>query len=439
MTSMPENAPDPVEATEPQPTTAQTRAVARRRRGRRRALVAGTSIGALALGVGSAVGVANAYKTVELDVDGETRTVTTFAGDVQGLLAEEGVEVGERDVVAPGVTASLDGESDVVVRTGKKLTVAVDGDEHDVWLTAVDASEALNLLHQRGSDVQLVASRSQDRAELPIELHDGEQVAVVHDGEVDVTDGSDDLGAVLDTTDVTVDDDDLVSVATAHDAGVTPDDLADLPDGADVPQVAVVVERVEVEKVKKTRAIDHDTVTEESAKRYEDLDPKVRTEGKDGVRTVVREVTTVDGKVVSSEKVSSKVTREPVTEVLVEGTKERPEPEPEPAATTSGATYSGSNRQIGQQMAAARGWTGSEWTCLESLWTRESGWSHTAANPSSGAYGIPQSLPGSKMATAGSDWQSNPATQIEWGLGYIADRYGSPCGAWAHSESVGWY
>jgi hypothetical protein len=90
-------------------------------------------------------------------------------------------------------------------------------------------------------------------------------------------------------------------------------------------------------------------------------------------------------------------------------------------------------------MAADRGWSGGQWSCLDSLWQRESNWDPTARNPSSGAFGIPQSLPGSKMATAGSDWETNPATQIAWGLGYIGDRYGTPCGAWAHSESHNWY
>ena len=94
---------------------------------------------------------------------------------------------------------------------------------------------------------------------------------------------------------------------------------------------------------------------------------------------------------------------------------------------------------MGQQMAAQRGWTGSEWTCLEKLWERESSWNPNAENPSSGAYGIPQSLPGNKMASAGSDWKTNAATQIKWGLDYIAGRYSTPCGAWEHSESSGWY
>ena len=77
--------------------------------------------------------------------------------------------------------------------------------------------------------------------------------------------------------------------------------------------------------------------------------------------------------------------------------------------------------------------------CLDSLWERESHWNVYADNPNSSAYGIPQALPGSKMASAGADWATNPVTQIRWGLGYIQDRYGSPCGAWGHSQSHGWY
>ncbi|MGI5154566.1 lytic transglycosylase domain-containing protein [Microbispora sp. CA-102843] len=98
----------------------------------------------------------------------------------------------------------------------------------------------------------------------------------------------------------------------------------------------------------------------------------------------------------------------------------------------------GSNKALGKQMAEARGW-GGEWGCLEKLWDKESHWNERAMNRYSGAYGIPQSLPGSKMASAGSDWQTNPATQIKWGLGYIAGRYKTPCGAWGHSQSTGWY
>ncbi len=89
--------------------------------------------------------------------------------------------------------------------------------------------------------------------------------------------------------------------------------------------------------------------------------------------------------------------------------------------------------------AQTYGWTAGQFSCLDSLWTRESRWNYRAQNSSSGAYGIPQALPGSKMASYGSDWQTNPVTQIKWGLSYIKSRYGSPCSAWGHSESFGWY
>ncbi|MGH8825096.1 MAG: lytic transglycosylase domain-containing protein [Jiangellaceae bacterium] len=96
-------------------------------------------------------------------------------------------------------------------------------------------------------------------------------------------------------------------------------------------------------------------------------------------------------------------------------------------------------RSAAREMLGEYGWGEDQFGCLDSLWTRESNWNHRAQNPSSGAYGIPQSLPGGKMASAGADWQTNPLTQIEWGLGYIRDVYGSPCGAWGHSQSTGWY
>lgn len=88
---------------------------------------------------------------------------------------------------------------------------------------------------------------------------------------------------------------------------------------------------------------------------------------------------------------------------------------------------------------AAMGFGGDQNNCLLSLWNRESGWRTNAYNRSSGAYGIPQSLPGSKMANYAADWRTNYQTQVMWGLIYITGRYGSPCGAWAHSERVGWY
>ena len=100
---------------------------------------------------------------------------------------------------------------------------------------------------------------------------------------------------------------------------------------------------------------------------------------------------------------------------------------------------SGSPESIAKSMLASFGWPSSQFSCLEPLWAHESGWNVTATNPSTGAYGIPQADPGSKMASAGPDWKSSAATQIKWGLTYIKATYGSPCGAERHEKAKGWY
>jgi hypothetical protein len=130
------------------------------------------------------------------------------------------------------------------------------------------------------------------------------------------------------------------------------------------------------------------------------------------------------------------------------GVKPKPTPTPTPTPTPAKSSSSssagapsapapdpGSAKAIAYQMVHARGWGDDQYSCLVSLWNRESGWRVNASNPS-GAYGIPQALPGSKM---GPGWQTDANVQISWGLGYIQGRYTNPCGAWAHSQSSGWY
>ncbi len=108
-------------------------------------------------------------------------------------------------------------------------------------------------------------------------------------------------------------------------------------------------------------------------------------------------------------------------------------------APAAGTPDPGTAKEIALQLVTARGWGIDQYDCLVALWNKESRWNVYAQNASSGAYGIPQALPGSKMASAGADWATNPVTQITWGLGYVEARYGDPCGAWAHSQRVGWY
>lgn len=153
---------------------------------------------------------------------------------------------------------------------------------------------------------------------------------------------------------------------------------------------------------------------------------EVREEGQPGKRVVTYDIQKKDGKEVSRKKIQEIIAFQPVPTIVARGTKVV-------------VTDPSENVQIGRRLAAGRGWGEDQFYCLYQLWSRESGWSTTAGNPSTGAYGIPQALPGSKMAANGSDWRFNPSTQISWGLGYVAGRYGNPCSAWNTFQSRGWY
>lgn len=150
---------------------------------------------------------------------------------------------------------------------------------------------------------------------------------------------------------------------------------------------------------------------------------QVQTPGADGSQSVTYEVVIQDGKEVSRTKIAAITTKEMVKQVEVVGAKL-----PTPTNPTEA-------QALGHQMMLAYGFGEDQWPCLLTLWNHESGWRVNASNPS-GAYGIPQALPGSKM---GAGWQTDAAAQIQWGLGYVKGRYGTPCGAWSSWQSKGWY
>jgi hypothetical protein len=183
---------------------------------------------------------------------------------------------------------------------------------------------------------------------------------------------------------------------------------------------------------------------------------KVQTQGQEGIFETTNLVQRAGSQTTSTNSLASWVKKAPVNKVVLVGTKVRvaaparkavrkqsasSSSSPRSSASQNATATMGTTMPVGQaqqyasQQVSARGWDGGQFTCLVQLWQRESGWSVTAHN-ASGAYGIPQALPGSKM---GPGWQSDATVQINWGLGYIAGRYGTPCGAWAHSQSTGWY
>ena len=157
---------------------------------------------------------------------------------------------------------------------------------------------------------------------------------------------------------------------------------------------------------------------------------RIKTAGVTGQRQVTYLVTTQDGQETERELIADVLLVEAVNQVTLIGTMSVP---------AAPAVSAGTAQEIAKRMVADRGWSDVEYDCLYQLWKKESNWRVNAHNKSSGAYGIPQSLPGNKMASVADDWMTNPETQITWGLKYIANRYDTPCGAWGHSQVRNWY
>ncbi len=297
----------PDEATAATPATGTATAAAPRRR---RWLPVTAGAAALVLGAGTA-GYAHAHKDVVLDVDGRLQDVSTFAGSVEGLLAQEGVVVGERDTVS--ASGALTDGLEVVVRHANAVTVSMDGTEQVVWTTALSAQEALEDLSSRATSVALVASRSSagGRAELPLDLTVRGAAEVHVDGQVlTVPEADATVAGVLGELGITLGPLDRVQVV--RDAGG---------------EVDVVVQRVVVENVTTTHEVPFTSREQQDAALFTG-ERAVAQAGVPGVRTLVERVTTVDGAEQSRVPVTDAVTQAPVEEVVSVGTKARPAPKP---------------------------------------------------------------------------------------------------------------
>ncbi len=282
--------------------------------GRSRRVVRLSVLGAVAVVlVTGSIAVARAHKTVTLDVDGEVVQVGTFAGSVEGLLEDRGVEIGSRDVVAPDPGAALASGDEVVVRHARALTVLTDGAETTVWTTALTADEALESLSARGEDVRLVPSRSTGgtRPSLAVELRADGPVEVVVDGRTErVADGSVGLEAVFADLGVSLAAHDRVTIAPPATPGGP---------------MTVLVQRVVVREVATVSEVPFTTVTEASAELYRG-ESRTVTAGVPGELRSVHRVVLVDGAEESRRLLEEAVTREPVTAVVHEGTRARPAP-----------------------------------------------------------------------------------------------------------------
>ena len=195
---------------------------------------------------------------------------------------------------------------------------------------------------------------------------------------------------------------------------------------------APITEKIVVEQV----AIPYETVTKNTTNSTTGTTNKVIQQGKDGLKEVTYKVKYQNNVEIEKNVVSEVVIKEPVDKIV------------QVQKVTSRSTLPRNYKATGsvyeyQQYAKAKcyeyGWSESDFNCVVYLWNKESGWNPTAYNKRSGAYGIPQALPATKMASAGSDYMTNYKTQINWGLRYIKSRYGTPTAAYNHSQTKGWY
>jgi len=217
-----------------------------------------------------------------------------------------------------------------------------------------------------------------------------------------------------------------LGVVLADDEAVSVDPTAPVVEG-----MKVVVDDVERSTVTEVQVVEHESEEQPDAALVEGT-KIVETPGRDGRSSVTYIVEKVAGTVVSRTPVTSVVESEVQDEVVRVGTLKIPDAGAKVLSPSQA-------RALARSMLADRGWDGEQFACLDKLWTKESNWRVTAANSSSGAYGIPQAYPGTKMGSVAPDWRTNAKTQITWGLGYIAGRFGTPCAAWNHSQARGWY
>ena len=361
-------------------------------------------------------------KTVELVVDGQPHSVQTTAMDVGQVITGQGYRLTAHDLLAPAASSPVKDGTRIVLRRGRLLHLNVDGVATDVWTTAPTVAQALAELGYAGGDFVSV-SRSQ---RLPLGVTDlairtPRLITIVHDGRRDIVTTTDaNVGEVLEDLNIGLGPRDTMSVPVT--APVTPGEV-------------ITIHRVASKIVTRQSALPYPIVRRPDPTMLVGQ-TKIIKAGRKGLARVTYSYVYVDGKIAGVTKLSSVVIRKPVTQVEKVGTKRARLSVA--SAPTAPVPTAGTARAIARQLIGSYGWGDAQYNCLDALWTNESHWNVHAENPS-GAYGIPQALPGSKMSTAGPDWQDNATTQIKWGLGYISSRYGTPCGAWSYWEANGWY
>ena len=357
------------------------------------------------------------HKTITIEVDGDVRTVTAFGSTVQDVLSSHQVTLDAQDAVFPSAASAVSDGDLIVVRTMRAVDVEIDGTLQTIRSTALTVGEVLDELGPRADGATVSASRGDAVGRTQLKISTLKDVTIAIDAQqIAVVTTEESVREVLATAGVVLFPGDVVSVDLS--SAVVTGQVITVGRAGESATVLTEVLPFVVEEIQDPKLVVGQRV--------------VKQTGRVGQAVTTYDVTLVGGVETERVVVAQQVTAEPQNEIVHLGTMELPDP-------ALVQVDPGTARALGQSMALEKGWGEDQYACLESLWTKESKWNVSAANASSGAYGIPQALPGSKMASAGADWRTNAATQIAWGLGYIENRYATPCGAWSHSKTKGWY
>lgn len=439
-----------------------------------------------------------ARKSVALNINGQTTQVTTYAMTATRLLEEQGVDIKTHDIVTTSSGDQLANHAVVTVQSAYQTTINIDGTSVPFWTVATSADQLLGFFEENQNNAAKITvdiKNVYNQLTGGLVINQSGPVTVIADGKSSVApNGKLPAASILDSKGIVLNKEDRVNVEKDGDetilrvrrvthgeetrTSVIPFSTQTIIDPnlaegqADVRQQGVNGEKTQV----------YDVTYVDGVAESETLKSETVTS------MAIDQIIAVGAAKSDTNKGSDKKSDSADNGKADSGSNNQHESSNNNAGNTGGNTGNtgntgnsgnsgntgntgntggGTNNNSGSSgsdsgttttpsgrlwhatvaqaqayaagAAAQRGWTGNDWDCLVKLWTRESSWLWYAENASSGAYGIPQSLPADKMAAFGANYRDDAAVQIDWGLWYIAQAYGSPSKAWQHSEQVGWY
>ena len=441
-----------------------------------------------------------ARKSVALNINGQTTQVTTYARTATRLLEEQGVDIKTHDIVTTSSGDQLANHAVVTVQSAYQTTINIDGTAVPFWTVATSADQLLGFFEENQNNAAKITvdiKNVYNQLTGGLVINQSGPVTVIADGKSSVApNGKLPAASILDSKGIVLNKEDRVSVEKDSEetrTSVIPFSTQTIIDPnlaegqADVRQQGVNGEKTQVydvtyvDGVAESETLKSETVTsmaidqiiavgaaksdsdKGSDKKSDSADNGKADSGSNNQHESSGNNANNTGDKNNSSSGNNTNTDTNNNAGNTGGNNTGNTGNSGNTGNTGGGTTNNSGSSgsdsgttptpsgrlwhatVAQAQAyaagaaAQRGWTGNDWDCLVKLWNRESRWLWYAENASSGAYGIPQSLPADKMAAFGANYRDDAAVQIDWGLWYIAQAYGSPSKAWQNSEQIGWY